>query len=156
MTLNADQEKAAQAFFQFLFSDAKEMSISGPAGTGKTFLMHHLLTMKPPEFYSMSKLLGNTPIEYEVVLAATTNKAAEVLTLATGISAGTIHSHMKLKVHDNYVTGTSEIKRTKSWKVHSRQILFIDEASMTDSKLYKYILEGTDKTCKIVYLGDHC
>lgn len=156
MTLNADQEKAATAFFQFLFSADKEMSISGPAGTGKTFLMHHLLTVKLPEFYDMSLLLGNKVPEYEIVLAATTNKAAEVLTLATGINACTIHSHMNLKVYDNYDTGVSEVKRTNAWKVHTRQLIFIDEASMTDSRLYKYILEGTDKTCKIVYLGDHC
>jgi hypothetical protein len=27
---------------------------------------------------------------------------------------------------------------------------------MVDWKLYKYIMEGTDNTCKIIYVGDHC
>jgi hypothetical protein len=27
---------------------------------------------------------------------------------------------------------------------------------MIDSKLYEHIIQGTDNTCKIVYLGDHC
>jgi hypothetical protein len=156
MTLNADQEKTTGSFLQFLFSDNKEFIITGPAGTGKTYLMDHLLKVTLPEFYGTSFLMGKPVPEYEIVLAATTNKAAEVLYLATGINACTIHSHMNLKMKDNYKTGKSDVIRTNAWKVHTNQLIFIDEASMTDRQLYDFILSGTDNTCKIVYLGDHC
>lgn len=156
MSLNQDQEKAAQAFFQFLFSEEKEFSISGPAGTGKTFLMDHLIHVTLKEYQDAAKLMGLDPNRLEVVLTATTNKAADVLQKATGKPTSTIHSFMNLKVKDNYKTGVSDIVKTDSWTVHGHKLIFIDEASMTDAKLYKIIHEGTDKTCKIVYLGDHC
>lgn len=137
MTLNADQEKAAQAFYQFLFSDQKEFSISGPAGTGKTFLMKHLITTTLKEYYSAAELLRVNAPRYEVVLAATTNKAAEVLSQATGFTpTSTIHSHMNLKVTDDYKTGATKISRTSAWKVHTNQLIFVDEASMIDTALY--------------------
>lgn len=156
MTLNQDQEKAAQAFFQFLFSEEKEFSISGPAGTGKTFLMDHLINTTMKEYQDAAKLLGLPDNRWEVALTATTNKAAEVLSKATSRNASTIHSFLGLKVKDNYKTGVSDVVKTDQWTVHGRKLIFVDEASMIDSKLYRLILEGTDKTCKIVYLGDHC
>lgn len=156
ITLNQGQEAAAQAVFQFLLSDDKETNISGPAGTGKTTLMHYVTRKVLPEYEQAAKLLGIDPIDFEVVLTATTNKATEVLTMVTGHPAQTIHSFMNLKVFDDYETGVSKIRETNSWKVHSRKLIFVDEASMVDAKLHSYILKGTDKTCKIIYLGDHC
>lgn len=156
ITLNQDQENAAQTVFQFLLSDDKETNISGPAGTGKTTLMHHIIRTVLIEYESAAKLLGIDPVDYEVVLTATTNKATEVLTQATGYPAQTIHSFMNLKVFDDYETGVSKVQQTNNWRVHSRKLIFIDEASMVDATLHNYILKGTDKTCKIIYLGDHC
>lgn len=156
MQLNEDQEAAISAVFSFLMSDAREMNISGPAGVGKTFLMKKIANDVLKEYEHSCLLLGIKPINYEVVLTATTNKAAEVLALSTGFPVKTIHSHMNLKVQDDYTTGVSKITKTGSWVVHSRQIIFIDEASMVDRPLHKYLIEGTDSTCKIIYIGDHC
>jgi len=50
LILNQDQEAASQAIFQFLLSEEKEFSISGPAGTGKTTLMKHVMTSLLPEY----------------------------------------------------------------------------------------------------------
>lgn len=156
MQLNQDQETAVQAVFSFLMSDAREFNITGPAGVGKTFLMKKIANELLKEYEQACLLLGIKPINYEVVLTATTNKAAEVLALSTGFPVKTIHSHMNLKVTDDYTTGVSKVTKTGSWVVHSRQIIFIDEASMVDRPLKNYLLEGTDKTCKIIYIGDHC
>ena len=41
-TPNADQKAAADAFLDFMLSDAKYAAITGPAGTGKTYLMNYL------------------------------------------------------------------------------------------------------------------
>jgi exodeoxyribonuclease-5 len=100
--------------------------------------------------------LGKRYVDYELILCATTNKAAEVLSQSTGLETQTIHSFMNLKVFDDYKTGESKVSRTAKWKVHTNKIIFIDEASMIDSKLYEHIIQCTDNTCKIVYLRDHC
>ena len=156
LSLNQGQEEAANAVFQFLFSADKEFSVSGPAGTGKTTLMKHIVDHTLKEYQDSCTLLGKRYIDYELVLCATTNKAAEVLAQSTGLETKTIHSFMNLKVFDDFKTGESKVSRTNAWKVHTNSLIFIDEASMIDSKLYEHIIQGTDNTCKIVYLGDHC
>ena len=156
LSLNQGQEEAANAVFQFLFSADKEFSVSGPAGTGKTTLMKHIVDHTLKEYQDSCTLLGKRYIDYELVLCATTNKAAEVLAQSTGLETKTIHSFMNLKVFDDFKTGESKVSRTNSWTVHNNSLIFIDEASMIDSKLYEHIIQGTDNTCKIVYLGDHC
>lgn len=131
-------------------------SISGPAGTGKTFLMCHTMNNVREDYERMSELLGLKPINFEPVLTATTNKAAEVLQQATGFPTSTIHSALKLKVYDDYNTGVSKINKTREWIKLSNKLFFIDEASMVDETLYGFIDETLDDTCKVIFLGDHC
>lgn len=154
--LNQGQQQVIQDVFRFLMSDEKEYSISGPAGTGKTHLMKFIMKHTLREYKSACQLLGIRWVDYEVALTATTNKAAEVLASSTGFPASTLHSFMNLKVKDNFNTGKSEVIKGKEWKVHTKTLLFCDEGSMIDSQLHKNVLEGTDKTCKVIYLGDHC
>jgi len=156
MPLNNDQTIAADAVLKFLIFSDKEFILSGAAGTGKTFMMKHIMDTSMKDYADMCKLLGEKPIDYTIHLTATTNKAAEVLASSTSFPTVTIHSFMALKVTDDYKTGKSNITKTANWKVHSNSIIFIDEASMIDKKLHQYLLEGTDKTCKIIYIGDHC
>jgi exodeoxyribonuclease V len=154
-TLNQGQERAAEGFFNFLFSKDSELVISGPGGVGKTFLMGHLIDTIMPRYHQTCKLLGISPIYNNVMMTATTNKAAEVLGKATGRPTKTIHSFLNLRVTEDYDTGISKLAKTPNWQVHTNQILFIDEASMIDSSLLKHIHEGTHQ-CKIIYVGDHC
>lgn len=154
--LNQDQQDAVQQIFQFLFSPEREFMVSGPAGTGKTHLMKFVMRHTLANYETACGLLGIKPRRFEIELTATTNKAAAVLAASTGFPTSTIHSFLNLKVKDNYATGTTEIVPTPSWQVHARKLIFIDEASMIDAKLHSFILKGTDKTCKIIYLGDHC
>lgn len=153
--LNQGQQDAADAFFQFLFSTDRQLGISGPGGVGKTYLMGHLIDTIMPRYFDTCKLMNIPPEFDEVVMTAMTNKAAEQLSQATGRPCSTIHSFLNLKVQDDYATGKSTITRTRSWKVHEKKIIFIDECSMEDRQLYGYLLEGT-KNCKIVHVGDHC
>lgn len=154
-TLNAGQQVAADGFFQFLFSPDKEMILSGPGGVGKTYLMGYLIDQVMPRYYQMCKLMGIKPEYDSVVMTATTNKAAEVLSLSTKRPTETIHSFLNLLVREDYETGRSKLSRKRDWKVHERMIVFIDECSMIDSALRQMIHEGTHK-CKIIYVGDHC
>lgn len=153
--LNQGQQAAADGFFNFLFSDQKELIISGPGGVGKTFLMGHLIDEIMPQYEQSCRLVGTDPVYTDVVMTATTNKAAEVLGRATNRPSQTTHSFFNLKVMDDYSTGRSNIVKTQSWRVHSNYIIFIDECSMIDRQLLAHIREGT-VNCKIVYVGDHC
>jgi exodeoxyribonuclease-5 len=153
--LNQGQRKAVDGFMSFLLSNDKTCRIVGPAGTGKTHVMRFIMRHTIEEYANTCSLLNVKPVNYELELCATTNKAAEVLSVSTGLPAQTIHAFLKLRVKDNYSTGKTEISKTRDWKVHSRKIMFIDEASMVDSQLYTFIQQSFDSTCKIVYLGDH-
>jgi exodeoxyribonuclease-5 len=155
MSLNQDQQAAADKILQFLFSPEKAFKLSGAGGTGKTFLMRHIKEELLDVYKKSAALFGMPVVDYEIIFTATTNKAAEVLGDAIGAPAETIHSFLGLKVKNNYSTGKTEIKRSGKWSVKSRKLLFIDEASMTDSILFRHILEGTDSSCKIIYVGDH-
>ena len=153
--LNQGQRVAAEGFFSFLFGSDKELNISGPGGVGKTFLMGVLIDEIMPRYFDTCKLMGIEPEYDEVVMTATTNQAAEVLALSTGRPTETIHSLMNLTIKDDFKTGRSLLVKTRSWFVHERKIIFVDEGSMIDTPLRNIILEGTNN-CKIVYVGDHC
>lgn len=152
--LNLGQKDASEAFFTFLFQPGNGFIISGPAGVGKTFLMNHFINVIMPRYFETCKLMGIEAEYLDMTMTATTNKAAEVLAVATGRPTGTIHSFMNLKVTDDYSTGKSILTKTKSWTVHQKKIIFIDEDSMIDTPLFEVLQEGTHQ-CKIVYVGDH-
>lgn len=153
--LNQGQQEAADGFFQFLFDKTSEIVISGPGGVGKTFWMGYMIDEILPRYFKTCELMGIKPQLKDVVMTATTNKAAEVLGIATGRPASTIHSFLALKVQDDYKTGESILTKTREWKIHHNMIIFIDEASMIDRKLLGIIRESTCN-CKIIYVGDHC
>jgi hypothetical protein len=153
--LNVGQQQAADAFFQFLFSPEKEMIISGPGGVGKTHLMSHLIDRVMPQYFDACKMMGIEPIYEEVRMTATTNKAAEVVAVATSRPTDTVHSFLNLKVQDDFATGESILKPTGGYHIHEKMIVFIDECSMIDKALLEYIRKTTNN-CKIVYVGDHC
>ena len=151
--LNQDQQGAADAFMEFLFSDDKEFIISGPAGVGKTYMMEYITDRTLPQYNQMCQMLGIEPTFNEVAMTATTNKAADVLSQSIKRPVSTVHSFFNLTVRDDYSSGKTTIKRTNKWKVHEKKIIFIDEASMIDTNLWRMIHEGT-ANCKIVYVGD--
>ena len=156
IVLNPEQQEASHEFFNFLMGNQKEFRVSGPAGTGKTTLMGYMVGDMLQQYHAACALLGIPSVNFEVHLTATTNKAAEVLANATRQRTNTIHSHLCLRVKDDYKTGKQTLIRRPDWAVKSRQIIVIDEASMVDHNLYREIHKGTDDTCKILYLGDHC
>lgn len=157
ITLNNGQREADNAFLEFLLTDSsqKEFIISGPAGTGKTALMSHIIDNTMMAYQNSCQLLGMKPEYTEVDMTATTNKAAEVLGRSVKRPTSTIHSLLNLRVSEDYETGKTLLARTREWRVHNNKIIFIDEASMIDSDLYKILHEGTNN-CKIVFVGDHC
>ncbi len=155
MTLNVGQQAGADDFFNFLLSTQKEYAIRGPAGVGKTYLLQHLIGTILPYYKQSCKLLGKKEEITQIVMTATTNRAAEVLSGDMGMVTQTIHSFLNLRVFDDYETGKQKIQKTARFMVYENTLIFIDEASMVDHELYKILHEATTSSCKIVYVGDH-
>lgn len=155
VNLNDGQQAAVDGFFQFLFSEERELNISGPGGVGKTFVMGYLIDEIMPRYHATCAMMGIESRFNEVVMTAMTNKAADVLSIATNRPCQTIHSFMNLAVRDDYSSGKTVLTKTRRWEIHQNKIIFVDEASMIDGDLLALIREGT-LNCKIVYVGDHC
>lgn len=152
--LTSCQESAAKQFMSFLCTPAKHMVISGPPGVGKTFMLNHMIEMLPSS-HRIATILGAEPLN-NVVVSATTNKAAEVLQERFKTQVKTIHSALGLMVRDDYRTGESITTKGKNFQPLSDTLVLLDEASMADTPLLNLIEEGTRKNCKIVFIGDHC
>lgn len=152
--LTIDQQKASDAFFNFLMSDDAFFVISGSAGTGKTFLMSYLCNVVMDNYSDACKMLGITPCYNSVTFTATTHKAAEVLEQSLKVPVRTVHSFLHLKVSQNYSTGKTLLTKRRDWKPRTNEILFIDECSMINADLMNIILE-TMQNSKVVFVGDH-
>jgi ATP-dependent exoDNAse (exonuclease V) alpha subunit len=131
--LNQDQLNAADQLNEFLASDRNEFCLTGQAGTGKTYMLY--------------SILGD-----RAKYCATTNKAASVLRVLTGV-ADTIHSLLSLSVRNDFKTGKTFLARSPKAKPYCGQIIVIDEASMIDKQLYKIIREMCSES-KVIYVGD--
>lgn len=146
MHLNQDQLRAADAFTKFMLDpDQKEMALIGKPGTGKTFLMNHLLS-------HLEGLQGRSPVRH-VAITATTHKAAKVLMEASGRPVSTIHSYLSLKPKKDFTTGKMYLVKAGGYEVKSDTLIVIDESSMVDTPLLKIIRESVLR-CKILYIGD--
>ena len=153
-TPNADQVNAENQLLDFLFDpNEKEMRLIGPGGTGKSWLVKRFIEKTLKEYKENCKLIGLEPDYTNYVLTALTNKAAQSLQDETGLDVQTLHSWLSLTVKPNYNTGKQDLKRTASWQIHNKYLIFVDEAYMTDSKLLKELRDAT-MNCKIVFIGD--
>ena len=151
--LNSSQQEVVDYFATFLVNDEKELIIDAPAGYGKSYLVRYLVTEVFTNYLEGFKQLKAEPKYKQALLTATTNKASDSLSTASGLPSCTIHSLFNLRVTPDYKTGETLLKPTAKTDVIEDSIIFIDECSMIDAELYKYIKELTHN-CKIIYVGD--
>ena len=153
-TPNADQVKAEEDFVDFLLNPSeKEMRLIGPGGTGKSWLVQRLITSSLKTYQENCRVLGLEPDYCNYTLTALTNKAAQSLQDATGLDVMTLHSWLSLAVKPNFTTGKQELRRTATWTIYEKYLVFVDEAYMMDSKLLDELRMAT-QNCKIVFIGD--
>ena len=153
-TPNADQVKAENEFVDFLLDPSeKEMRLIGPGGTGKSWLVHRLITSALKIYQDNCTILGFEPDYTHYVLTALTNKAAQSLQDATGLDVQTLHSFLSLTVKPNYSTGKQDLRRTSGWTIHEKTLVFIDESYMMDFTLLEELRMAT-QNCKLVFIGD--
>lgn len=151
-SLNPGQQKTFLEMVNFINDDTQQfMDVDGGPGTGKTFLISKtadgILDHKKP----------GSPL-HTVGITATTNKAAAVLADAMPHRAGeigTIYSFMNLRLKENWNTGeTSVVPVEKAWVIHSGMVIIVDEDSMINKDLFKWLVAGIDSTCKVIFVGD--
>lgn len=115
--------------------------LAGAAGTGKTF--------------TTRRIIEST--DREVILTATTNKAARVLSEASGQPASTIHKALCLSMKRSPVTGHQELFQKETPQLPKSALLIVDEASMVDEDLLGYILQAAELfDVFVLFVGDHC
>ena len=146
--LTACQQAAYAAIVTLLTSDQKELVITGPAGCGKTTLIDTFMK-EWPQFVAIS---GGTYKDIDVHLTATTNKAADALSVATNKETTTIHSLLGLRVVS---TGFRESNLVDTGKPVPDGLIIIDEASFIDASLLHKIRQKA-KGNKIIILVDPC
>lgn len=153
MTLTAGQQAGYDAFANFLMEPLETVFVvEGYSGTGKTTLVKTMLE-RLPGIYQTMRLIDPTFQEPELVLTATTNKAAENFSQITGHEVKTIQSHLGLRVHYDYQTGKSKLVPRPGNEARQGELIFVDEASYMDQKLLGYTFKYTTQ-CKIVLIGD--
>jgi ATP-dependent exoDNAse (exonuclease V) alpha subunit len=153
MPLNKGQEAALTAYNEFLIDpDQQEFVITGGPGTGKTYLVSELIK-GTPSMLAFKNMVTGDDTNSDIILTATTNKAAANLSAMTKHRAVTIQSLMKLRVIRDFKNGTESLKATPSSGPIDNKIIFIDEAGIVDKLLAKYIYEYLGNS-KIVYIGD--
>jgi len=153
--LSKSQQRAEKVFRDFLDDPTQhEMVIAGFAGSGKSYLIKYLINVLDTYNKTQLAIMPNDPITMPH-FTATTNKAAAVLGDMLNYSrpTQTIHSLLGLKVKNDYNKGTTYLESTDRTKEMEGVVIFIDEASMIERKLYSIIKQLTSK-CKVVYIGD--
>lgn len=155
ITFTSGQEEGLQQFTEFFLAPNESvMLLKGYSGTGKSTLVKEIIR-RLPELEAMAKLISSDFVPYEAVLSATTNQAAESLSIATGhaLETKTIHSVLGLRLQiDDYRTGKKVLVPTLRDKVR-RKLIFIDEVSYIDRMLLQHIFNETED-CKFVFIGD--
>jgi GTPase SAR1 family protein len=152
--LNEDQQLAANEIIKFLLSDKKEFVLTGSGGTGKSYLLKYLQTHLFNDYVKISNLYGEPEIKH-IKFTAMTHKAVAVLLSSINDEIETLHSFLHLKVNNDFKTGDTYLTKNNIFQFYKNTLLIIDEASMIDYKIKKYIDEAMiDPTNKIIYVGD--
>lgn len=154
--LTRDQDNAVKDITNFLLNPAQNRYVlEGFAGTGKSTLLAHLLSIMP-NIASLMKVINpdaDTSMFNTVLLVASTNKAAGALMQTTGLSANTYHSELGLIVSRDPLTNKNKLYQTdRSDEIHNAIIIF-DEAHMGSIDLWEHI-NTLCINCKILCVGD--
>ena len=126
------------------------ISLSGAAGTGKTYLT--------------AKLIKQLNDDYNITITAPTHKALQVLRkniLANDIEnveTKTLQSFLNIRLVTNFDNGTQKFEplKSKNKDTSKTDVLIIDESSMVSADLYSYILQAIEsyRVKAVLFVGD--
>ncbi len=139
--LKIDYDKTQESAIKKALSNNVTI-ISGGPGTGKTTILNAILKMHLEE-----TKYGPSDIASNIALIAPTGRASKKMSMATGLSACTIHRYLKWhKESDSFEF--DEFNHT------SHKFVVVDEASMIDVKLFSSLLKALRKDAQLILVGD--
>jgi exodeoxyribonuclease V len=133
--LSRDQEEALEAILPKVGVE-RELSLVGPAGSGKTTLTRTIIETT----------------ERPVVLGAPTGKASLVLAKATGRRASTLHRLLYGTVSED--EDRNPVFGRPSAPCAPGDLLIIDESSMVGEKLYDEFMSWVPEGATVLFVGD--
>lgn len=145
--LGNQQQEAFNRIFEFLKSDEIAFTLSGYAGTGKSYMIQYLVQQ-----------LENEQIDY--ILCAPTHKAKIVMERFTGKKAITVHKLLalspKLNIMDlDFKDLKFNINPKAQLSFPSKGLVICDEASMINDVLFDLLLDkAKEYGSKILFAGD--
>jgi hypothetical protein len=158
--LTNSQQTVLDKFEDWILSGVtREFVVAGHAGTGKSYLIRHMIdvlqaTAAIDAGLGIEDTAQRPRLSGEYYVCATTNKAVNVLANFTGTQVDTIHRLLGLRVVNNYQTGEQILQQTNNGipeEELKHALVFIDEAFMIDYELLTHIR----KQCRyVVYVGD--
>lgn len=154
--LNPGQEAGVKSIHAFLASpDEQFMTIQGPGGTGKTYMVKHAVRTFE-EFFKTRKLLGLDMKMPAIAFTATINKAAEAFSHALGGEpVQTIHSFLRLVMNEDPNNPSKDILvDSDETQIIRDTVIFIDEASYVDDELKAFIDRKLGHNAKVIFMGD--
>jgi exodeoxyribonuclease V len=135
--LNKGQEAAREEILEWAKTPGQAISLSGPAGTGKTFLVKHLLGELGRRFS-------------DILLTATTGKAALRLAELTDRGTTTLHSKLYAPPTDD----NSQPSFTKIATAPRNALLVVDEASMITPDVWGDLKKWMAYGVRVLFVGD--
>ena len=145
MQLNQGQQKALDTLLAAVIDpNQKLITLSGPAGSGKTTILKQLIK----ELKDLAVLMPEYLTTWH--FTATTNKAVAALSDAIGpmTEVTTIHSLLGL------VPFKGKLTKRRASSVKHKSIVVIDEASYIGEELAEFIAPIMDQVTLIIFVGD--
>lgn len=116
--------------------------ISGGPGTGKTTIIRAITAL-----YMKENNLNYGNVSENIALLAPTGRAAKKLSMATGLSAYTIHRFLKWHKESDTFEYNEDNKIVQ-------KLVIVDESSMIDISLASSLIESLYYNTKIIFVGD--
>jgi hypothetical protein len=157
LSLTEDQAQAESEIFSFIANPETHFHVlKGYSGTGKTTLIRRILANLRSYLKAAQLLSANHPgVRMEVMLTATTHKAAEALAKQTGEEVNTVFSALGLRIQTNYRTNKTSLVGDFTTPLEGT-LLIVDEASYANDELLQIITSRVTsaKFSKVLLIGD--
>lgn len=155
MNLNKGQEEAAQAILTFLLDPhKKDFILSGGPGYGKSYLVEYIISVVFKQYQTIMKAIDDKSAYHQMLVTGTSNSAVDSLGVGLakhGMEPTTIHKALNLRVQQNgKQTVLMQSKRNQDL---NGTIIIIDEYTLIDNELDKWLQDGTSNS-KVIFVGD--
>lgn len=145
MQLNQGQQQALDTLLTAAIDPSQKLiTLSGPAGSGKTTILKHLIK----ELKDLAVLMPEYLTTWH--FTATTNKAVAALSDAIGptVKVTTIHSLLGLVPHQG------KLMQRRASTAQYNSIVVIDEASYIGAELAGFIAKIVEHVALVIFVGD--